>query len=417
MSKKIRRTQLGLESLELRENPAVTAVSVLADGAHITTDNNGCVADVIRSSLADDLKVVDYTSGKSWTIDLQPWQIPTVFFSGGSGNDQVYANNAWVPVNFKGNGGNDILIGGFFGDRIDGGSGNDLVQGGGGNDTLYGGTGVDTVQGDDGDDFLDAGGQSGDVEKGGAGFNFLARQVALNGTTDTDVIQTQTPSCWIDAPLAAAAKAGINLTSRIYYMGNGMYQVKLLDANNVAHYQNVSLEGGRLGFEPATNGDESWVILYQRAIQQQLGKGWQNLSDYSSGWPSSVLPMLTGRQVYGFGNEVTGGGFNTTNDAEMQSIKNKLAAGKLVCACTRQGDYGSWNILGSVSTGKLCGAHCYAVESIDMNARTVLLRNPWGTDSDSGNNPHVKYNDGNNDGYVTISFQQFYDSMWSYAVS
>jgi len=417
MSKKIRRTQLGMESLELRENPAVVMVNLLPDGVHVITDNNGCVTDITRVSMADDLKIVDYTSGKTWTIDVPIGQFPKVYFNGGSGGDQIYASNAFAQFDMKGNAGNDILIGGIFGDRIDGGSGNDLVRGSGGRDTLYGRSGVDTLEGGDGDDFLDAGGSTGDSENGGAGFDFLARQVALNGTTDTDVIQTQTPSCWIDAPLAAAAEAGINLASRITYVGEGNYLVKLLDANGGSIYQSVSLERGRLSFEPATNGDESWVILYQRAIQQQLGKEWDDLSDYSSGWPSSVMSFLTGRPVYGYGNEISGGGYNTAGDAEMQSIKNKLAAGKLVCACTRQGDAGSWHIAGSVSTGKLCGAHCYAVQSVNMNAGTVLLRNPWGKDQDSGANPHVKFHDGNNDGYVTITFQQFYDSMWSYTVS
>ncbi|MCE9566523.1 MAG: hypothetical protein K8U57_31250 [Planctomycetes bacterium] len=417
MTKQKRRTQLGMETLELRENPAVVAVFSLGNDVYVSTDNNGCVTDITRASPMDDLKVVDYTSGKTWTIDLQFGQFPTVHFNGGSGGDQIYASNAFVPFDMKGNGGNDILIGGLFGDRIDGGAGNDLVRGSGGGDTLYGRSGADTLEGGDGDDFLDAGANTGDSESGGAGYDFLAHQIAVNSTTDTDVNQRGTPSCWIDAPLASAAKAGINLASRINYMGEGVYQVRLLDANGGSHYQMVSLEDGRLSFEPATVDDESWVIIYQRAIQQQMGHDWHDVSDYSSGWPSNVLSYLTGRSVSGYGNEITGGGYNTTNDAEMQSIKNKLAAGKLVCACTRQGDYGSWNIAGSVSTGKLCGAHCYSVESVNMNAGTVLLRNPWGLDQDGGDNPHVKYTDGPNDGYVTITFQQFYDSMWSYAVS
>lgn len=426
-ARKARKTTLGLESLELRENPAL--VMTLPDQVLIqATDPNGSNVTVARQFHFDNLTITDNVTGQVTVVPQTMWQATRVVFVGGGKNDVLDATNAVNPVTAYGGAGNDTLTGGLSADYIDGGTGGDKLYGGYGNDTIYGRDGIDKLYGEGGDDFLDDGNDTvtipgtfpiilWDTSDGGAGYDFLAYQPVVNGTTDADVNQTQTPTCWMNAPMAAAAKAGINLASRITYLGDGEYRVKLLDANGTAHYQNVSLEGGRLGFEPATNGDESWVILYQRAIQQQLGKGWQNLSDYSSGWPSSVLPFLTGRPVYGYGNEVTGGGFNTANNAEMQSIKNQLAAGKLVCACTRQGDYGSWHILGSVSTGKLCGAHCYSVDSVDMNNKTVTLRNPWGKDQDGGENPHVKWHDGNNDGYVTITFQQFYDSMWSYAVS
>lgn len=423
-----RKTKPGVESLELRENPAMV-IQGLNEVMIYATDANGSNVTVTRSNPWDNLKITDNVTGQVTTIPQGLLDNDRVTFFGGSKNDVFNATNAMNPITAYGQGGNDTLTGGLMGDYLDGGDGGDKLYGGYGNDTMYGRAGIDYLYGQSGDDFLDDGGNSVvfsggvipiilyDYSDGGAGYDFLARQPVVDGTKNIDVNQTQTPSCWIDAPLAAAAKAGVNLASRITYLGDGDYQVKLLDANNVAHYQIVSLEGGRLSFEPATNGDESWVILYQRAIQQQLGKDWHHLSDYSGGWPSSVLPFLTGSQVYGHGNQVSGGGFNTTNDAEMQNIKNDLNAGMLVCACTRQGDYGSWNIAGSVSTGKLCGAHCYAVDSVDMVNRKITLYNPWGVDQDGGDDPHVKWYDGDNDGFVTITFDQFYDSMWSYAAS
>jgi hypothetical protein len=142
---------------------------------------------------------------------------------------------------------------------------------------------------------------------------------------------------------------------------------------------------------------------------QEKGVDWADKASYHSVWPSDVLKYLTGRQVIGVGNQITGGGYNTTNNAEMVYIKQQLAAGKLVCACTRQGNYNTYNILGSVSTSKLVGHHCYAVDSVDFVNHQITLRNPWGVDGGSGS--------GINDGLVTISFQQFYNSMWSYAVS
>ena len=416
MTKKIRRTQLGMETLELRENPAIVMVFTLGNDVYVNSDNNGCVADITRASPIEDIKITDYTNnGKVWTVDVPIGQFPTLHFNGGSGSDQIYATNAFIPFDMKGNGGNDVFYGGIFGDRIDGGSGNDVIRGNGGGDTLYGRSGNDTLYGGDGDDFLDAGGSASDFEDGGNGYDFLARQIAMNSTKDTDVNQRGTPSCWIDAPLAAAAKAGINLASRITYQGDGNYQVKLLTANGGACYQTVSLEGGRLSMEPATVDDESWVIIYQRAIQQELGHDWHEKSDYGSGFPSSVMAFLTGSQVYDHGNQVWGGDFNESGNAEMQAIKNDLAAGMIVCCTTRQGDCGSYNALGSVSTGKLCGAHVYSVDHVNMGAGTITLRNPWGVDKDDST--HVKFYEGANDGYVTITFQEFYDSMWSYSAS
>ena len=70
------------------------------------------------------------------------------------------------------------------------------------------------------------------------------------------------------APIAAAAKAGIKLGDRITYLGDGDYQVKLLDGRGGYTTQNVNMEGGRLSFEPLPHGDEWWVILFHRAIMQ-----------------------------------------------------------------------------------------------------------------------------------------------------
>jgi serralysin len=64
--------------------------------------------------------------------------------------------------------GNDSLIGGWGGDRIDALAGNDSVSGGYGNDTLTGNAGSDRLYGEEGDDWL-VGGLGNDTLDGGSG--------------------------------------------------------------------------------------------------------------------------------------------------------------------------------------------------------------------------------------------------------
>ncbi len=53
----------------------------------------------------------------------------------------------------------------------------------------------------------------------------------------------------------------------------------------------------------------------------------------------------------------------------------------------------------------LASSHCYSVVAIDAAACTVTLRNPWGTDDDA-------FLQGADDGYMTISVDQFDDDMF-----
>jgi hypothetical protein len=396
--------KLGLETLEAREVPAVVSVQNLANQILVTADNNGSNVTISRPNMASALKITDNQTGHTWTFNLNSFlDLKKVVFLGGSGADHVSAANAWQRVNLNGNGGNDVLTGGALNDRLDGGSGNDYLRGGGSNDALYGRGGFDNLYGGDGSDFLDGGGQSGDYLTGNAGYDFDARHPVLNGTTDSDVNQGDTPTCWVLSPIAAAAREGINLASRITYLGNGDYRVKLMNEDGGYSYQIVNLEGGRLSFEPAPNGSESWVILMHRAIMQAEGVDWRNLDDYGSGQCWDVMPYLTGRPADS--HEAYGIGFSQDFILEMHAA---LAYHKVVCAGTRQEDYGpyAWD----VSTPKLIGAHCYEVIAVNVQAKTVTLRNPWGVDGGCGSGDP-------DDGIVTITWDQFQGSIDTVGIS
>lgn len=419
------RVRLNIESLEARDNPSTTVVSLIQGTVYIWADSVGSNITISRPSLASNLKVTDNQTKTTWTFNQGILDHTPVVFYGSNQVDKVTAAGAMNPVTLNGNGGNDEFTGGLFNDKIFGGAGNDLIRGGAGddfilggagNDALFGQAGIDYVDGEANNDFLDDGGSAADVSKGGSGFDFFAKKTVVNGTTANDIDQDQTPTCWLLAPLAAAAKAGINLAGRITYQDKGVYQVKLLLTNGSFELQKVSLIDGMQDGEPTPHDEESWVVLYQRAIIQALGK-----ASTAGGWADECVSYLTGRAATHHGGNTwttpedksLGGKFATWGDAEMTVIKNELAAGHLVLATTRVGNYGDGNYGGDVSTAKLIGEHVYSIESINMNARTITMRNPWGHDVGADGIPTGDPDDA----LVTITFDQFYASMWNYTTS
>ena len=99
--------------------------------------------------------------------------------SGGAGNDIL-----------GGNAGNDVLHGGDGDDTLNGGSGNDTLNGDAGNDTLIGGAGNDFLSGGDGNDFMN-GGAGHDALHGGTGndnMNGGAGDDKLYGNSGNDTL-------------------------------------------------------------------------------------------------------------------------------------------------------------------------------------------------------------------------------------
>jgi hypothetical protein len=407
-----RSSRLGIEALEAREVPSITSVVETTTTIQVNVNNNGSNVTISRPTEMSDLKITDNQTGHTWTFSSSNFlDLKKVVFVGGSGADRVSAANALQRVDLYGNLGNDVLTGGRLNDRLDGGSGNDIFRGGAGNDSIYGRGGFDYLYGDDGSDFLDDGGQSGDNSDGGTGYDFFARQVVKFGAIATDVLQNKTPTCWILAGLSAAASAsGFDPTTRITYLGNGQYRVRLLNSNGGSIYQTVSLEGGRLSFEPIPHSEESWVILFHRAILQQLDFDWKDLSSYTGGKCWEPLTFLTGRPD----EHHTAYAWEFTVSF-LHDMRNALLQHKLVTAGTRQGNFGDGNILGNVSTPRLVGAHCYHVINVDFSTGLVTLRNPWGMDVDmsTGGTPSGD----NSDGIVNVTVDQFMDSFDTVGIS
>jgi hypothetical protein len=217
---------------------------------------------------------------------------------GGDGNDRLSGDDG--KDNLSGDAGDDRLFGGIGNDIIYGGigfdslsgdngddklfgnDGNDYLYGGYGDDQLWGNAGSDQLFGDEGMDFLDAGSSwepvNVGINSGNDNADFNAYVTVVNGTTYTDIKQGSGPTCWVVAPLAEAAAKGVDLGSRIAYLGNGDYRISWLrsDGHNQG-FEIVKFTGDLLSTDAQPmNRGEMWTILNQRAILQQANRPWNN---------------------------------------------------------------------------------------------------------------------------------------------
>jgi Ca2+-binding RTX toxin-like protein len=123
------------------------------------------------------------------SVKLKTADVESIIVNGGSGANRINLSKvtttkfkAVKTVSINGNGGNDIITGSEFADRIHGNAGNDIISGGLGKDSILGDDGIDHLYGEAGDDNLDGGygnddlngGLGNDTEHGGAGLDDLS---------------------------------------------------------------------------------------------------------------------------------------------------------------------------------------------------------------------------------------------------
>src|SRR5262245_18758151 len=171
----------GFESLEAREQPAVTATFI--PGAGLLTifgDSLNNTIDVSRNAAGAILVNGGAVTVRGGTPTVA--NVASIQVFGLGGNDSITLNEALGALpraNLFGGAGNDTLTGGSGNDLLFGQEGNDTLLGKGGFDTLFGGAGNDVLIGGTGDDrdFGEAGndtmiwnpGDGSDLNEGGAG--------------------------------------------------------------------------------------------------------------------------------------------------------------------------------------------------------------------------------------------------------
>ncbi len=122
-----------------------------------------------------------------------------LFIDGGAGNDRIFANNDQVNLRLQitGSGGNDIIVGGNYGDELSGANGKDKIYGGAGDDYLLGGAANDYLSGEAGADIMSGAGGNDrladvvgqDHFLGGAGNDvIISRDTNSTAFSDPDVV-------------------------------------------------------------------------------------------------------------------------------------------------------------------------------------------------------------------------------------
>ena len=394
--------RLTLESLEGRQMMTVNMFVDAAKVLHIDGGKGNDTVQVDYLKQETELKVTYRTDGgKQRTQSFATKNIKAIEFQGGADND-TFTNNTKVACTAWGGAGNDTLTGGGGNDIIHGGNDKDKIYGGAGHDKLFGDLGTDELWGEDGNDWLDAGSASEKVH-GGKGDNWNAYGWAVNGTKATDIDQDSGPTCVILSALAAAADKGIDLTSRITYLGDYKYQVSLFDQacdkwvkvdvkfdGSIVRHYGLSMDPYSAETNRTTDCQESWTILYQRAYVKHFVKidpldGAVMATSKKLGEPNGAraLAAITGW-------ESDGGAFEAT----AKDLKEALDDGHIMTAM-------------GVAEGKKEG-HAYALTKVfqgEDGKWMVKLYNPWGQDTTHDSIPYEK--DTNNNGYITMKYKDF----------
>lgn len=304
---------------------------------------------------------------------------------GQNGNDTIYGGRGSDTL--WGDAGNDYLAGDENDDTIYGGTENDILNGMDGNDNLFGEAGFDTLggqsgddklwggadfdwlYGDEGNDWLDAGSAS-ETAVGGDGRDFNAYVTAINGTYYTDVVQGQSitaKTCWVMAGLAGATRTGsLDLSTRIQYLGNGVYRVNWLRADGRGQmFEDVTFTGDTLPADAVADERqaawaESWVVLYQRAILTQAGRSW---ADPGSGGCYVEPPLYLGRD------------YTSVDPTRLDQIFQAVFAGKAVMAFIPAGNTKAEEL-------GLPTWHWYTVLSVTLTTSgwSVTVYNPHGNE-------------------------------------
>jgi hypothetical protein len=328
----------------------------------------------------------------------------------GNGNNSVIANST-VTMNLllHGGTGNDTLIGGAGNDSIWGGGGIDSLAGGSGNDTIVsvgdsyativGGGGFDSFWANPGDsisnvttaetnggnvhriaDYLEPGATlsattisvggiqvvvyipptgtaaATDPTATGTYTSFTGDPLfSDSGPAEGDVVQGSLNDCYFLANLAAIARTDPNrIRQSICDLGDGTYAVEFTNASGALEYVRVD------GLLPTSSAqtiyaalgaqNSLWVGLIEKAYAV-VRDGTDTYNSIATGTPGTVLQQLGASNVDGFGTFSNG-------QQLLTNIAALLADGDAVV-------YGM-------------GDHVYTVDSVNLSAGTMLLRNQAG---------------------------------------
>jgi Ca2+-binding RTX toxin-like protein len=364
---------------------------------------------------------------------------------GGADDDTLHGNDG--DDELHGDAGNDLVKGEHDDDRVFGDAGDDTLEGGDGNDNLFAGEGTDTLEGGDGDDILvSIDDDDTDSLLGEAGFDsfwvdrtglfstdeiadsdaneeetnvhkveefengadrsldgdFIADPVGGDnwgnyadhplfgslGPVLTDVHQGNLADCWFMSSIASAVNVNANVARQLVAdLGDGTYVVQINQKQYRVDADLAFKEGDTTDLEFAGFGhdDSIWVPIVEKAWALYRDGTYDSLNNDT---PYFCLGKIGGNdRLFGPVNNLT---------AEPALIALDLL-NQAAVTCSKIGDG---------STEVLTDSHCYALVGVGYDPFTLLpisvtLYNPYGEDRG------VDYDDGADDGFVTITIDQW----------
>jgi hypothetical protein len=213
------------------------------------------------------------------------------------------------------------------------------------------------------------------------------------GPSANDVMQGQVGDCWYLAVLSSVAKIDPwKIRQSVLDMGDGTYLVQFSHGSSSVFVR----VDDRLPATPSGNLDYAnfgaqnsiWVAVMEKAYALFHGPT-ASYSSIDGGWMDEAYAALgaTAQSIYSAAGP----------QALLAAIQQQLAAGKSVTYAANTPADGA----------PLLAGHAYSVDAVNMdqsgNPSSLRLRNPWGFDGAGS--------DGSNDGYITVTAQQAYDSL------
>jgi hypothetical protein len=213
------------------------------------------------------------------------------------------------------------------------------------------------------------------------------------GPSENDIYQGSVGDCYFLATLSAIAKTDPSrIRQSVLDMGDGTYLVQFSKGANKVYIRVDGelpvMPGGQLDYAGTGAQGSIWVAILEKAFTIFHSQA-PTYAAIDGGWMDEAFAALgaSPSDIYSA----------ATPTALVAQIQQNLSEGQAVTLAVNTPQDGA----------PLLGSHAYTVDSVttdaDGNVTGLVLRNPWGVDGAG--------NDGYNDGYVTVTAQQAYDSM------
>jgi hypothetical protein len=197
----------------------------------------------------------------------------------------------------------------------------------------------------------------------------------------TDLNQGMIGDCWLIASIGAIAQAHPDLVEQnVRANDNGTYTVTLYDDGEAVEVTVTpdlpTVDGDPLFVDNPGSSDagedtyELWPHLIEKAAAQYYG----DYADLEGDWPSKALELLSGQDTSTYDSDFFG--MDDPDPPSASSLADLMDSGGAVLVSTA-----SENRTSLYDDGTLVQGHAYYVQSVDPDAGTVTIVNPWGLES------------------------------------